>query len=422
MKILFMVDYWVPKATTNSICVKNIAQELMKNSNDIYVCAFNNKKQKDIVDNGIKVSFIKPTLARIFLNMSKETKNKYWARFYKLIGLILNRVRRIILFPLYPIVSLNLSYRWSKKITKMIKKYNIDCVVSVIAPDDSLYAGYLCKKANPSVIWIPYYIDNGSNLLPGVSFEKLKSMVKKKYQKWENKIFEKADGIIVMKGHEKHYRETLTTKNLKKLQVADVPLFVISGKIKNKTQKNSKEIWMYAGNMCGIYYDPHTIIDVFNEYNKDNNAYLKLFGPTDKISYVENACKNNNIKWYGNVLHDVLVNEYLNSDVLVYYKNGILDSVSGKFFEYIKYGKTIIYIGNEEDINANLVKKYNKGIIISSTKTEEEIRKLSSKISQLKEKEVEVKSLLNTYKESTPEYSAKLIIEMMEGKYNEVNQ
>lgn len=421
MKILFMVDYWVPKATTNAVCAKNIAQELMKKENEVYVCAFDSGKQNDLNDNGIKVSFIKPTLARRFLNMSKETKNKYCAKLYKVIGLSLNRVRRFILFPIYPIVSLSLAYRWSKKITKMIKKYNIDCVISVISPDDSLYTGYLCKKANPSVVWIPYYLDNGSNLLPGASFEKIKAILKKKYQKWENKVLEKADGIIVMKGHEKYYRKILSAKNIKKLQVADVPLFVISESIEKREKKDSREVWMYAGNMCGKYYDPHTIIEVFNEYNKNNAAYLKLFGPTDKISYVENVSKNGNIKWYGNVSHDRLINEYLNSDVLVYYKNGILDSVSGKFFEYVKYGKTIIYIGNENDINANLVKKYDKGIIISNADKREDIKKLFSEINTLKEKKVEKDMLLKNYEKSIPEYSVKLIIKIMEGKYNEIN-
>ena len=421
MKILFMVDYWAPKATTNAVCAKNIAQELIKKGNEVYVCAFGNGKQKDLDDNGIKVSFVKPTLARLFLTKSKETKNKYYAKLYKLMGLILNRLRRFILFPLYPVVSLSLAHRCSKKITKMINIYNIDCVISVIAPDDSLYTGYLCKKANSSVVWIPYYLDNGSNLLPGASFEKVKAMLKKKYQKWENKVLEKADGIIIMKGHEKYYRKTLSDENLKKLQVANVPLFVISESIEEKEKKADNEVWMYAGNMSGKYYDPHTIVDVFNKYNKNNKAYLKLFGPTDKISYVESASKNSNIKWYGNVSHDKLVSEYLSSDVLVFYINGVLDSVSGKFFEYLKYEKIIIYIGDKNDINANLVKKYNKGIIISNANRHEDIKKTSSEINKLKKRKIEKEKLLKVYEKSTPEYSIKLITKIMEGKYNEIN-
>ena len=425
MKILFLVDYMLPKATTNAICVKNIAKKMVNDGNNVFICSYGNKKFDGLNEEEMNIFFVRPSLSRIFLNKSLECKNLILSKVYNYIGKFLNRLSRIIFFPLYPIVSYNFSRRWSNKITKLVKKYDIECIISTAAPNDSIYAGYLCKKKNPNLIWIPYYLDSGSNLLPGSSFETIKKYLQKKYQKWENKVFSYADGIIIMVGHESYYRQILSNKIFEKVYISNVPLFTdfVDDSINKFSEPNKhNEIWMYAGSMRGSYYDPHTIIDFFNLYNsKNNNSFLKLFGSTDQQSYIKNCCMNGRIKWYGNVNHDILNNEYLNADILVYYINGSLDSVSGKFFEYIKYGKIIIYVGDSNDINANLVKQYDKGIVVPKI-DDSNMNELLLKISKLKIKLIDKDKLLKKFELSTPEYTKNIINKIVKEKRNEINK
>ena len=74
MRILFLTDYWFPNMTANTICVRNISEELLKQHNQVYVCAYDGKNAKDEQD-GIRFSFVKPSLARRLLRAAQNAKN-----------------------------------------------------------------------------------------------------------------------------------------------------------------------------------------------------------------------------------------------------------------------------------------------------------------------------------------------------------
>ena len=368
MRILFLTDYWFPNMTANTICVRNISEELLKQHNQVYVCAYDGKNAKDEQD-GIRFSFVKPSLARRLLRAAQNAKNNSEAHILSTLGKLMNRTRRAFLLPFYPITSFSVPFRWRAKANDIIREHGIDTVVSVVAPEESLYAGYLIKKSNPSINWIVYYIDAGTNILPGTSFEQAKKGLQNKAVRWENRILKEAEKIVVMEGHYPYYLKTLNDTNRRRLYSANVPLLRIKRENACLSYRNNNDVqkWVYTGSINGIFYDPKPLCEFFSTYCQDHDAELHLYGPSDHKEYLMKAQKKcSRIVWHGPVSHEDALNAQEEADVLVYFKCGRLDSVSGKLFEYLVMRKPVVYMGLNDDINAKQLEKYKRGLILNS--------------------------------------------------------
>ena len=355
--------------TTNAICVKNIAAELIAEGHKVYVCAYGDSDQPTEYY-GIKFSYIKPSFARRFLNAAQyKYKRGVKSKLCGIIGKSLNRLRRIVLLPFYPIVSFSVPRRWLRKTNDLIVSEGIETVVNVACPDESFYAGLLIKSKHHDVKWIVYNIDAGTNILKGTSFECIKRLLQRKAVNWENRILKQADKIIVMEGHSSYYKNILSDDNRNKLNVADVPLLPNMndfGSTIIKKEARSVQTIVYTGNMNGIYYDPKPLCDLFVEYCLIRPAELHLYGPSTHSDYLQKIMEeHNNIVWHGIVSHDDVMAIQSEADVLVYYKCAALDSVSGKLFEYILQAKPIVYLGPSNDINANRLSKYKHGLALN---------------------------------------------------------
>ena len=371
MKILFLTDTWFPNMTTNAICVKNISKELLEQGNDVYICAYGDSSCPEEKDN-IRFSYIRPSIARRLLNLAQyKYKRGIKAKLCSSAGKTINRIRRGLLIPFYPIASFNVPLRWLHKFSYLNSKLKIDTIISVVAPDESLYAGYKIKKKYPNVKWIVYYIDSGTNILNGTSFEYVKKQLHRKAIKWENKVLKSADKIIVMDGHSEYYKTVLSQMNSLKLHVADVPLLTFHDYSEDEAEEHhEEERWVYTGNMNGRFYDPKILCEVFIEYCKLQPAELHLYGPSDHFDYLEYVQKTyDNITWHGMKSHDEVLQAQREADVLVYFICETLDSVSGKLFEYLSHGKPIIYIGPSNDINSRRLSKYYYGLALSKDNT-----------------------------------------------------
>lgn len=413
-KILFLVDYWSPIPTANAVCTKNVIHALQEDGWECYVSAFSDEKKAVEKTEGITVHTVKPAFSRVLLNKAKISKEKHRAQFYAFFGKLINRINRLVMLPVYPIISLTFDIRWSREICRFIQKEQIDYVVSVIDPQDSLYTGYLVKKQNPKLKWTAYYIDCGSNVMQGTPFEPLKRLLQRKAIKWENKVLSLADKIIVMQGHEKHYRTCLNEANRNKLRIADVPLFVGNKPdlVESLTEgKQPVQKWVYTGSMTGVYYDPHQLVEFFQHYQKYDKAELHLYGTTDQVQYLTQLTDNTDagVAWHGIIPHNQISGVLHSADVLVYYKNISLDSVSGKFFEYVGYQKPVVYFGDKNDINARLVQKYPKGIIVSKDNWKDIVSNLPELIMHKSAVICTEEQLKKIFYLSTPQATAEII-------------
>lgn len=415
MRILFLTDYWFPKKTANAVCVQNIAAELLAAGNEVYVCAYRGENDAPCEEDGIHFSYVRPSLARRLMHASGQCGQAARAKMLSKAGVLLNRIRRLLLLPFYPLVSLFFPLRWRKEAEKVIRHAEIDAVVSVIAPEEALFAGYLIKKRNPAVDWIAYYIDAGTNILAGTSFEQAKRLLQGKACRWENKVLENAGKIIVMEGHADYYRRNLSAKNREKLRVANVPLLKIpSAKAAPAAPKSSEvERWVYTGSMSGRLYDPHPLCEMFTEYRKTHAAELHLYGPSDHNDFLRGLNEQaSGIVWHGSVPHEQISSILVSADLLIYYTCLDVDSVSGKMFEYLGTGKRILYLGPAGDINAGQLAKYDRGLALSlNDPVSCNIQKLEMFLrSTQNSPSVDVSALCKNYRLNLPSFTAEIIL------------
>lgn len=326
----------------------------------VFVCAYSSGDNPQSMYD-IQFSYIKTSLARFFLNKSSSTSG-FLSFLLAFFGKIINRLRRFFLLPFYPVVSFSTPLRFRKTFSKVIKDNHIDIVISVIAPDETLYAGYLIKKRFPDVKWIAYYIDAGSNIIRGTNFALLKRILQTKHIKKENLFLSVADKIIIMKGHSHYYSTILSPKNIKKMTVADVPLLNPDSFQTSESSQIVNQViekWVYTGCMSGRIYNPIPLCRFFAEYHKLNhNSELHLYGSTDSKHLSYFIAKHPYIFFHNHVAHELIDAIQNEASVLVLFKCFSSDSVSGKIFEYIPHLKPIVALSPTNDICSSVLSNY----------------------------------------------------------------
>lgn len=366
-RILFLTDSWTPQPTANAICIKNIASVLIQRGWNVYVNAFEEKRgqKKEVVD-GIQIEYTRPTLSRQWITRAMLMSDQRKKNVVGNAGILLNRITRFLCLPFYPVVAPIFSKRWSKKVIQQIRENEIDFVVSVNAPLDSVAAGYFVKKKCAKVKWIAYYIDGGSNYGKEQNFLTIKRKLQKKSVRWENKVLSIADKIVIMEGHSEFYKKVLNPANRARLKILNVPLFHMQRMPKSDHQSNqsNKEIWTYAGTIREEFCNPAALFSWFFQYSENRDAELHLYGSTNMDDFLRSHCDNKHIYYHGLASHEHVKQVLADSDVLLYFRSEKLDSVSGKFFEYLMYHKPIVYFGPKDDINWRQLEKYPLGVAI----------------------------------------------------------
>lgn len=411
-KILFLTDAWSAHPTANVICVKNITRVLQQRGWDVYVNAFADKRgQKSETQDGIHIEYTNPALSRQLIARSNFVTDKRKAKIIRTCGILLNRITRLFFLPVYPIAAPLFTFLWSRRVLRQTLSNAIDTIISVNAPLDSVAAAYLVKKKYSNVKWIAYYIDGGSNYGKEQNFLSAKKKLQKKSIKWENTVLSYANKIVVMEGHSYYYKSILSDENLKCLEVLNVPLFCAQvadqkSLIQIDRKSKKKEIWTYMGTIRSGFYHPGKLFTWFLRYCNSHNAELHLYGATNLDGYLMRNCDKQHIFYHGAVSHDRADEILRNSDVLVYFRSERLDSVSGKFFEYLMYHKPIVYFGPKNDINWMQLVKYPLGVAIDQ-ETEESTKQLDMIIN----KKVDLSNdlLRRIYYTSTPEAFVNMI-------------
>ena len=369
-KVIFLSSYWNSTYDPDVICTKSLVNNFLNNHYEVEISTYwgKNKEYNKTID-GCRVNYVRPYFSFSMFDASFNSKNVIVKKGYFVIAKILNTLYRAITISLYPIGSVPFVKRWAKSAQSLINTSDKITLISVVNPEESLYAGYEVKKMYPNIKWIVYYLDSGSNVLPGSTFEKFRRLLHNKNVIAENKALTLADKIIVMRGHYDYYAKTLDASNTQKLLMADIPLLQEKPNCSitdNESDYSKKIRIVYTGTMAGVYYDPKYICDFFLKLRKSfPNATLDLYGVTDKDSYLRKMTASDmGITYHGIVKHSMLEKVFLSADILLFYKNERLDSVSGKFFEYLSYMKPIIYYGINGDINYNNVQRYDYGLAL----------------------------------------------------------
>ncbi len=290
-----------------------------------------------------------------------------------------------------------------KKITdnakKIIDANNIDTVICVYRPVESLVAGIKLKRLYKKKIKVvSCFFDNFQETIFTNKY-KLK-ILHFNEARLLRKLHKSFDGLLLLKYYKETFKKILGTEE--KLHYIGIPNLVCPNN-HQKTRDNDKKILVYAGS----FYDKVRNPDKPLEY-----LYALCKGFTNlEMHFYSWGCEDVVKKWqlelgdklilHGKVDAQIASAAINDADILLNIGNDLPAQVPGKLFEYFSTGKPVInWCFRDDDPAMQEYKKYNNILLINSVD-----RSIKEDIKFLNSAEVlDFKEIREKFKEFTPEY------------------
>ena len=389
--VLFILDYYLPNASANGVCVEKVAKKLIENDNKVSLLVFGKDEHNTYMNNDADIYYC----CQDGCDIQKVVPLHYYMKW--------------ILPSYYPVTE-------RKTVTKsiicaaerIIQEKSIDTVICVHLPIESLIAGTVLKKKYPNLKIVAYMLDSLSG---GFLPRHLPEWYSRKRKiKWESRLLKHFDKIILMSSskahHEKNCKKYSWYKNVKYL---DIPLFVPE-KMLDKSEKNSI---VYVGTMADGVRTPYYFSKVINQIDihiklsfagKNFCCTLKQVFTSPYIDLIE----------YGVISHEAAIDLIKSGEVLLNLGNANPNLVPSKIFEYMSMGKPIISTYcSDEDTSLVYLKNYPNVLLIDERNEDyfavaEELKKflLNCNLVKIDTDELE-KIFFNNMPESVVQYLSK---------------
>jgi len=418
-KILIMMGSYFPKPMANGICTHQIALELKKNGYDVHVICFN--KSGDLKEDTYEGIIIHRVKMRMFFRLrfyAEDNINTWKGKCIYKVAMIINKIKKLIYAPFYPMTSPIFIYRYYKLAKRLHKENNFDIIISVYNPLEALIAGSMMKKKYKEINFAIYILDTLSNS-PKVKFLS-KSWTEWKGWQWEKRIYKYADIIFNMKCHEEHHKKERYDKYIDKMKIVDIPLFT---NFNNDTKQFCNPFdkyniqWVYSGTLYLGGRDPEYLCKIFTELNNKYNNRLHFYsrGNCEHIIIKYQDKSNDTIVRHGYVDRHEMLQAISYADILISIGNQESDMIPSKIFEYISTGKKIIHFYKSfNDSSIVYYKDYANVLLINENDNFFENINAIKKFIYHKQNDILVDNLKKIYIKNTPEYTVNFIKKILE--------
>lgn len=383
--VLFMLDYYLPNASANGICVSKIIEALRTGVESVSILCLSDEE-------GIS------TEGNVTIYRVKEPKRKlsvfepivFYAKWF--VPLRNPIPTRRALVELYVETG-----------RKIISGDNIDTLVSVHLPIETLVATVTLQQYFPQLTIVPYMLDSMSGghvprFLP-------QRYTRWRKRRWEKRLFAHATKIVLMESAREHYvGHPISAYWSSKAVYLNVPLLNSMQHFPRSKISDSRRITLaFCGLLNYPYRNIYYIIDVVKKMETPVN--LVLVGESNIANELIEISNNEDRISYKGAMPHAKVEEILEaSDVLLNLGVTTPSAISGKIFEYMSYGKPIVTtcsIDNEASIP--YVQRYPLGLIIDERKTVgSQAVLLDSFINNVIDKSVDHSLIVRTFFTSTP--------------------
>ena len=415
LHIVFIVGSYYPNYSAVGKCVGNIADEISKDHKVTVICSKSYLEQHDKeIFNGQQILRVitkeKEVRYRLDDNVKslKGFKKRIYEIYYKLY-----KVSRIIKTMLS-----NISIK-KEMVAAYIKALNninepIDVVIPASMPFESVVAAIEFKKNNPSIKVIPYLFDQFVENESLHRFKFNKYIKRHSNMKKEREIIQDSDTLLIMKQLEKYYQENYN-QFIDKFNVVEHPLLRKSTSAKDEDILNLE--FIYAGSFYKGIREPEYMIKTLDNVLDKLNATLNLyvFGNCDNIIN-EYTQKNKRIKNRGKVTTQEVYKELERNTFLIAVGNQDNKQVPSKIFEYLSFGKPIIYFyTNDQDMNLKVMNDYPLGLCIKQDYKfmENNIARIIEFCSKSTYEKLEFNEVEKLFPDATPKYTVKIIEKMI---------
>lgn len=333
---LFITSEYTGLVGASGICTRSLAEELKSRGHNVWVLAY---------ENGI------------------DEENVYTIPVRRPNNNPLLKVLKTIQSLCFPIIDKNSESEFIKKSIYICKKHNIDVLVCVYFPLETISVLKPIKEVLPNVSIIVYELDSvGDGIF---STSKFNFLAKRNYELSLARNYGYADSIIIMRSHKEYWVNTWGKNYGSKLMVADIPVLF------NKTKAHDNRTigiptFIYCGMLSSKYRSPKALLEIFDELTKQNNVSLDFYSKGDCEPLISAFAENNPcIRRFGYVESDVLEGAVQNADFLVSIGNKSSNSVPSKLISYFSYGKPVIHISaNKGDVCEYYINSYPLGIVL----------------------------------------------------------
>jgi hypothetical protein len=410
-RILFMLEMYYPKPEPNGIVVHQVAKELLKLGYQVHIISYRmTGYPKEDQYEGVCIHRIK---RRIFFKLreyGEKNINTFRGKMSYKIAKSINKIKKLIYLPWFPLASPLTVYRYYKKASLLHKKYKFDCVIGVFDPNDCLYAGLLFKNRFKDVKYGSYILDSliylsGQNYLP-------KGLKETLTWKFEKMVYEKSDMVFNMECHRKHHLSNKYQRFQTKMKFLDIPLFIPKKvKMEKRLFDTHKRHLVYMGSLFKDFRSPDYIYRIFKRINHKSEYQLHFFTrgscEEDLLNY-QNETGGAVIR-HGFIEHSQINNIIANTDFLINLGVSNSTAISSKIFDYMSTGKPIIHFYyHDDDVNLSYFEKYELSLMIKMEETlfENNVEKVQNFLAKAYGKTIESDTLLDIFYVNTPMYSA----------------
>ncbi len=414
-KLLVLTDKYFPRPYANAMCAQELIDVLSKENCSVDVVAYEDFDGTPSKWNGNDIYYVKPDERLRLFYYADKNRNVWKGKLAFITANVLSKVKGTILLPWQPFYSFSFPRRIYRKMCELQEKKQYDAVIAILNPLDSNIAACRFKLEYPNIPYIVFCVDTLRKTF-------VEQNVGKTFADafiWEKKILQKCDSYFFMSSRREDYAPARYEPYRHKLRETDMPRFKVKD-VKNIPKYDfgeKAEHWIYAGSIGGPHYDPDGMFEVFNRISDNPKRILHLYTRGREVERIKKLVKSEkmNICVHGYVDADTLKSIMATADVIVSLKTS--DQISAKIFECMSYGKPVIHFcGHKNDPDVDYLEKYTLGHVVKmyANNKETEIEDLISFLKDAVGRTADLEKLKNTFEMSTPEYSAKRILEEIE--------
>lgn len=406
-RILVLLGRYYPKASPNSICMKNILDLLPKSEFDVEIISYDDgfSAQSDYKISKISRGFIQDKLYKL------EDKDDVVSKYIRKILIYASKIKMIPFFITWPWFDPIVTLKELRLAKKIFSNDPYDIVISVYMPLSSLIVAHTIKKTYPSVKYIAYFLDSLSG--GGIPSFFSATIQNRKNLFWERLLLSNADKIVFMetsrKYHQSIYKGTIFEN---KIHYLDLPMMK-SYPQKNYDDNDDEITLVYVGSISTSVRSPEYFLKVFSKL--PNKRIKMLFvGESDCNLLNEYAKKDYRVKVIGRCSHAEAIEYERKATVLVNLGNSNPNLTPSKVFEYMSMGKKIISTFKcDNDTSIKYLKKYPSILLLDENNTS--VDEAADQVIKFLEKEpieIHFEQLKKKFWQNTPDAFVQMLNEI----------
>lgn len=420
MHIVFIVGSYYPYYSAVGKCVGNVADELAKGNKVTVICQKNFIEQEDVeVFNNQRIIRVE-TMENRFRNrlnikISSETGIKKKVSKLLLNSYKISRIMKIIFSKIS--IKEELVNSYLNALNKIEEP--IDVIIPASMPFESVVvASKFRGQYNNIVKIIPYLFDQFVDNKSLHRFDLNMKFKRKRHLELEKIMLKNASSVLIMYQLKAHFFSELPSFK-KKLFIVEHPLLKEYPEINEENISGIKIV--YAGSFYKNIRNPEYFLKIAEKSLANIEAKIDLytFGNCNEIiNRYSNI--NSSIVNHGKVSTERAYNAISKGSILIAVGNSDNSQVPSKIFEYLSFGKPIIYFySNDNDTNLKILSKYNLLLCLKQDfdKFEENIRLFVEFCKKHSNSHIPYKEVENMFYDATPKYTADLILKICE-KFN----